>query len=302
MRRVLAFVSAAVVGFAVPVMAQGQQDFSKVEIVTTKISNNFVALEGQGGRIGVLHGPDGIFMVDSQFAPLGDKIVAAIRKVSDQKIKFLVNTHVHGDHTGGNENIGKMGATIIARPMLRERLIKPNPPAGGGAAPPSAPAAALPTYTPDSLTRMTLNGESVDLIPLPQAHTDGDTAVKFLKNDVLMTGDVYRSVGFPNLDRNSGGSLRGMLAAFDTLIAAAGPNTKVLPGHGPITNRAGIVSHKQMAIALRDQVAKMIAEGKTQEQIVAAKITNAYEKQTGNAAGTGDRFINQLYLELKAAS
>ena len=287
---------------AAPAAAQGQQDFSKVEIVTTKISDNFVALEGQGGRIGVLYGPDGVFMVDSQFAPLSEKITAAIRKVSDQKIRFLVNTHVHGDHTGGNENIGKMGATIIARPMLRERLIKPNPPAGGGPAPASAPAAALPTYTPDSLTRMSMDGESIDLIPLPFAHTDGDTAVKFRKNDVLMTGDVFRSLGFPNIDRASGGSLKGMLAAFDTLIAAAGPNTKVLPGHGPITNRAGLVAHQRMTLALRDQVSKMIADGKTQEQAVAAKITNAYEKQTGNAAGTGDRFVNQLYLELKAAS
>jgi glyoxylase-like metal-dependent hydrolase (beta-lactamase superfamily II) len=286
---------------AVPVMAQGQ-DFSKVEIVTTKISDNFVALDGQGGRIGVLYGPDGVFMVDSQFAPLGDKIVAAIRKVSDKPIKFLVNTHVHGDHTGGNENIGKMGATIIARPMLRERLIKPNPPANGGAAPPSAPAAALPTYTPDTRSRMTMDGETIDLIPLPFAHTDGDTAVKFVKNDVLMTGDVFRSVGFPNIDRTSGGSLKGMLEAFDTLIAAAGPSTKVLPGHGPITNRAGLIAHKQMAIAIRNRVAKLMAEGKTQEQIVALKVTTPYEKQTGNAAGTGDRFIGQLFAELKAAS
>jgi cyclase len=300
MRVLVALVLAAFV--AAPAAAQGQQDFSKVEIVTTKISDNFVALDGQGGRIGVLYGPDGIFMVDSQFAPLGDKIVAAIRKVSDQKVKYLVNTHVHGDHTGGNENIGKMGATIIARPMLRERLLKPNPPANGGPAPAGAPAAALPSYTPDSRTRMSMDGETIELIPLPVAHTDGDTAVKFVKNDVLMTGDVFRSVGFPNIDRTSGGTLKGMLAAFDTLIAAAGPSTKVLPGHGPITNRAGIVSHKRMAIALRDQVAKMIAEGKTQEQVVAAKITNAYEKQTGNAAGTGDRFVNQLYLELKASS
>ena len=287
---------------AAPAAAQGQQDFSKVEITTTKISNNFVALDGQGGRIGVLYGPDGIFMVDSQFAPLSEKITAAIRKVSDQKIKFLVNTHVHGDHTGGNANFGKAGATIIARPMLKQRLIKPNPPANGGPAPAGAPAEAVPGYVIDSRTRMTLDGETIDLIPLPVAHTDGDTAVKFVKNDVLMTGDVFRSVGFPNIDRNNGGSLKGMLAAFDTLIAAAGPNTKVLPGHGPITNRAGMIAHKQMAIALRDQVAKMMAEGKTQEQIVAAKITNSYEKQTGNAAGTGDRFIGQVYAELKASS
>ena len=135
-----------------PRRRRGSRTSAKVEIVTTKISDNFVALEGQGGRIGVLYGPDGIFMVDSQFAPLGDKIVAAIRKVSDQKIKFLVNTHVHGDHTGGNENFGKMGATIIARPMLKQRLIKPNPPADGGAAPPAARRRRpCPTYTPDSL-------------------------------------------------------------------------------------------------------------------------------------------------------
>ena len=301
MRVLIAFGLVALV--AAPALAQLQQDFSKVEITTTKISNNFVALDGQGGRIGVLYGPEGIFMVDSQFAPLSEKITAAIRKVSDQKIKFLVNTHVHGDHTGGNANFGKAGATIIARPMLKQRLIKPNPPANGGPAPAGAPAEAVPGYVIDSRTRMTLDGETIDLIPLPLAHTDGDTAVKFVKNDVLMTGDVYRSVGYPNIDRANGGTLKGMLDAFDTLIAASGPNTKVLPGHGPITNRAGIVAHKRMAVALRDQVAKMIAEGKTQEQIVAAKITNKYEKLTGNApGGTGDRFIGQVYAELKASS
>jgi glyoxylase-like metal-dependent hydrolase (beta-lactamase superfamily II) len=172
MRVLIAFALATLV--AAPALAQGQQDFSKVEIVTTRLSNNFVALDGQGGRIGVLYGPDGIFMVDSQFAPLGDKIVAAIRKVSDQKIKFLVNTHVHGDHTGGNENIGKMGATIVARPMLKERLIKPNPPRAA-ARPPSAPAAAMPDLHADSLTRMTMDGETIDLIPLPSRTPTGDT-------------------------------------------------------------------------------------------------------------------------------
>jgi glyoxylase-like metal-dependent hydrolase (beta-lactamase superfamily II) len=297
MRVLIAVGIAALV--AAPALAQGQQDFSKVQITTTRISSNFVALDGQGGRIGVLSGPDVIFMVDSQFAPLSEKIMAAIRAVSDQKIKFLLNTHVHGDHTGGNENFGKAGATIIARPMLKQRLLKPNPPANGPA-PASAPAAAIPGYVIDERTRMTMDGETIDLIPLPGAHTDGDTAVKFVKNDVLMTGDVFRSVGFPNIDRANGGSLKGMLAAFDTLIAAAGPKTKVLPGHGPITNRAGLIAHKRMTLALRDRVTKMIAEGKTQEQIVAAKVTNPYEKQTGNAAGTADRFIGQLYAELKS--
>src|SRR5689334_2219620 len=153
MRLLIALGLAALV--AAPAAAQGQQDFSKVQITTTRISNNFVALDGQGGRIGVLYGPDGIFMVDSQFAPLSEKIMAAIRAVSDQKIKFLVNTHVHGDHTGGNENFGKAGATIVARPMLKQRLIKPNPPANGPA-PASAPAAAIPGYVIDERTRMTM--------------------------------------------------------------------------------------------------------------------------------------------------
>ena len=134
--------SASITALAVPAAAQGQQDFTRWRSSRRRFSDNFVALEGQGGRIGVLHGPDGVFMVDSQFAPLGDKIVAAIRKVSDQPIKVLVNTHVHGDHTGGNEHFGKMGATIIARPMLRQRLIKPNPPRGGRPRAGPAPAAA----------------------------------------------------------------------------------------------------------------------------------------------------------------
>ncbi len=290
----------ACVAFMTPVGAQQQQDFSKVEIVTTKVADNFYALDGQGGRIGILVGPDGVFMVDSQFAPLGEKITAAIRKVSSAPIRFLVNTHVHGDHTGGNENFGKMGATIIARPMLRQRLVTPNPPAAGGPAPASAPAAALPVITPDARTTMYMNGQVIELIPLPFAHTDGDTAVRFPGLDVLMTGDVFRSTGFPNIDRANGGTLKGMLEAYDTLLAAAGPNTKVLPGHGDMTNRAAVVAHKEMAIAVRDRVAKMISQGQMQEQIVAAKPTKDYDERTGNAAASADRFVGQVYGELRA--
>jgi cyclase len=291
----------AVAGTPGVAAAQAAQDFSKVEITTTKLTDNFYALDGQGGRIGVLVGADGVFMVDSQFAPLSEKITAAIRKVSSAPIRFLVNTHVHGDHTGGNEAFGKMGASIIARPLLRQRLMKPNPPAAGGAAPAGAPAAALPVIAIDARSTLYLNGESIELIPLPGAHTDGDTAVKFATADALMTGDVFRSVGYPNIDRANGGTLTGILAAFDTLIAAAGPNTKVLPGHGDITNRAAVVAHKDMAVAVRDRVAKLIAEGKTQEQIVAAKPTADFDQRTGNAAASADRFVGQVYAELRGA-
>src|SRR5215813_8584430 len=155
-------------------LVSAQQDFSQVQIKTTKIASNFYTLEGSGGTIGVLTGPDGVLMVDAQFAPLSDKIVAAIKQVSDGRIRYLINTHVHGDHTGGNENIGKLGATIYSRPKLRERLEKPAPQANGQPGVP-APAIALPSVTYDQTVTIFANGEGVQLIPVPVAHTDGDT-------------------------------------------------------------------------------------------------------------------------------
>ena len=201
-----------------------QQDFSKVEIKATKLSGNFYTLEGQGGMIGVLPGPDGVFMVDAQFAPLTDKIVAAIKQISTAPIKFVVNTHVHGDHTGGNENLAKLGATILAREELRKRLANPNPGPNGAPGTP-APAAALPVITFSAPTIVHMNGEDIQLLPVPSAHTDGDTLVRFPAADVIMTGDFYRSIGYPNIDRANGGSLTGMLAGLNQIIALAGPNT-----------------------------------------------------------------------------
>ena len=274
-----------------------QQDLSAVKIVTTKITDSFYALEGQGGRMGVQVGPDGVFIVDSQFAQLSDRLLAAIRQVSKAPLRFLVNTHVHGDHTGGNANFAQAGATIIARPLLRERLMKPTAPATG-AAPAPAPPAALPVLTYDARSIVHLNGEAIELIPLPVAHTDGDTAVRFPNADVLMTGDVFRSVGYPNIDRANGGSLKGLLDALEVLAKSAGPNTRVLPGHGDITNRAAIAAHRDMVVLMRDRVTKLMKEGKTQEQIVAAKPTADYDERVGNAAQSADRFVGQLYAEL----
>ena len=196
---------------ATTVYAQAPQpDFSKVEIKTTKISNNFYTLDGQGGTIGVLVGPDGIFMVDSQFAPLSQKIAAAIHQISDKPIRFMVNTHVHGDHTGGNENFAKMGVTIFSRDELRWRLAHPSPGANGAPGV-AAPPVALPVVTYEGPVTIHMDGEEVQLIPIHRAHTDGDTLVHFVNNDVLMTGDYYRSIQFPNIDRANGGSLDGMI-------------------------------------------------------------------------------------------
>ena len=280
--------------------AQGQQDFSKVEIKATKIGNSFYVLEGQGGAIGALVGPDGVFLVDTQFAPLTEKIVGAIRQISDGRIRFVVNTHVHGDHTGGNENLGKMGVVIMARPELRARLVKPNPGANGAPAP-SAPAAALPVVTYTSRTTVNMNGEEIQLIPVPAAHTDGDTMVLFPGQDVLMMGDYFRTVGYPNIDRANGGSLKGMVDGLQAAIDLVKPTTKVVPGHGTITDRAGLVAHRNLIIALRDKVAPLVKQGKTQEEVVAAKLTSEFDARVPMPGTTGDRFIGQLYAELKAA-
>jgi glyoxylase-like metal-dependent hydrolase (beta-lactamase superfamily II) len=281
-----------------PALAQGQPDFSKVEIKTTKISNNFYTLEGQGGTIGVLAGPDGVLMVDSQFAPLTPKIVAAIKQISDRPIRFLINTHVHGDHTGGNENLGKMGVTIFAREELRNRLAHPAPGAGGNPTPP-APPAALPIVTYTGRVTFHMNGDDVELIPIPRAHTDGDTLVRFPGSDVIMTGDFYRSVQYPNIDRANGGSLNGMLDGLALIIGHAGPNTKIIPGHGPTVDRNAVIAHRDMILVIRDRVAKLVAEGKTQDEVIAAKPASDYDSKVPQVATTGDRFIGQLYAELK---
>ena len=297
---VLGLVMTAVV-VATSAYGQAQQrDFSQVQIKTTKIAGNLYTLEGQGGTIGVLAGPDGVLMVDTQFAPLGDKIVAAIKQISDGRIRFLINTHVHGDHTGGNENIGKLGATIFARENLRARLAKPAPQANGQPGVP-APPIALPILTYDAPMTIHMNGEDVQLIPVPAAHTDGDTMVYFPNANVIMTGDFYRSTGYPNIDRANGGTMNGMLAGFDAVIKLARPDTKIIPGHGAIVDKTAVAAHKDMMIAVRDKVAALVRQNKSQEETVAAKPTADFDaKVTGATATTADRFVGQLYQELKS--
>jgi glyoxylase-like metal-dependent hydrolase (beta-lactamase superfamily II) len=282
-----------------PAPAAAPPDFSKVEIKTTRIASDLYTLEGQGGTISVLTGPEGVLLIDAQFAPLTDKLVAAIRRLSDKPIRFLVNTHVHPDHTGGNENFAKLGATIFSRDQLRDRLIRPNPLPDGSPGKP-APAAALPVVTYDAPVTIHLNGEDVRLLPMRNAHTDGDTMIQFTKHDVLAVGDYFRSVGFPFADLSSGGSLKGLLDALSTTIAIAGPATKIIPGHGPIVDRNALVAHRDMILAVRDKVAPLVAQGKSLDEVLASKPTAEYDARVPPSAQTAERFVGWLYAELKA--
>jgi glyoxylase-like metal-dependent hydrolase (beta-lactamase superfamily II) len=285
--------------FAALAYAQGAPDFSKVDIKANRVTDKFYTLDGQGGTIGVLFGPDGVFMVDTQFAPLSDKIAAAIKRLTPQPIKFVVNTHVHGDHTGGDENFGKMGATIISREELRYRLAHPNPNANGTPGVPT-PAAGLPKMTYREQLTMRMNGEEIQLIAIPRAHTDGDTLVVFPGLDVIMTGDFYRSIQYPNVDRANGGSLQGLIDGLGVVIGHAGPNTKIVPGHGPTVDRNAVVAHRDMALAVRDRVARLADQGKSEDEVVAAKVTADLDPKVQEIGTTGDRFVRQVYAELKA--
>jgi len=300
--------------------AQGQGiDYAKIEILTEQIAPNLYLLSGSagadpghqdaaGGRIGVLVGPDGIFMVDSQYAPLTEKVVAAIRKISPERIRFLVNTHVHGDHTGGNANIVKMGALLLTREELREEMERPPAAPAGAGAPARDPARlALVTYGMGDPVKFRLNGEIVDLVPVRAAHTGGDTMFRFEHADVIMIGDFYRNYGYPFIDTNNGGSLKGALEALDATMKLAGPNTRLVPGHGTIIHRSDIVPYRDMIVAVQTKVQQLIAQGKSEQDVLAAKVTAPYDAKVPGGllpAGAGtsaDRFVSMIYSQLKSA-
>jgi cyclase len=276
-----------------------QPDFSKVDIKTQKLADDFYVLEGQGGAISLLTGPEGLLLVDSQFAPLTEKIVAAIKQISDKPIRYLVNTHVHGDHVGGNANFARLGATIFAREQLRERLIHPAPGLNGAPGKP-AEADALPVVTYDDPITLHLSGDDVRLIPIRTAHTDGDTLIAFPKHDALAVGDYYRAAGYPVVDLANGGTLAGLLEALRVTIDRAGPNTKIIPGHGGIVDRTAVIAQRDLILATRDKVAALIDQGKTLDEVLAAKITADTDPQIKLSAQTSERFVKWLYAEVKA--
>jgi cyclase len=274
---------------ALPVAAQ--QDFSKVEIQTIKVTDGIYMLTGAGGNLGVCSGEDGIFLIDDQYAPLTEKIRAAIGKISQDPIRFVLNTHWHGDHTGGNENLGKSGTLIVAHDNVRQRMSTEQFIKFFGSKSEPSPKVALPVVTFNDTITLHLNGEEIHAFHVPPAHTDGDSAVYFRKANVIHMGDLYFAGMYPFIDGSSGGDISGMILAADKVLELINEETKVIPGHGALSNRAELASYREMLATVRDRVAKLVAAGKSAEEIVAAKPTADLDAVWGQGFIKPDQFV-----------
>lgn len=282
----------------------GQGQFNGVELSIVPVAGNVYMVQrpGGGGNIGVFVGPEGVLLVDSLFAPLSEKLVAAVKQVTEEEIRFLINTHIHIDHVGGNENLAEMGVLIFAHDNTRLRFLEERSrfPRAGGSFVPQQPVSARPVVTFNDTISFHLNGEEVQAFLAPPAHTDGDTFVYFPESDVLHLGDVYRTTSYPIIDQYNGGTLRGTIAAMDKAIDIAGPNTKVIPGHGiEVVGRDELVEFRAMILDISDQITNMIRDGKKLDEVMAARPTAAYDAKWTDDPGWGvEDFVPIVYYEL----
>lgn len=271
------------------------QDFDTVQIRTTPLNRGVYLLQGAGGNIGLAVGDDAVFVVDDQFAPLTPKILAAIAAVTPKPAQFVLNTHWHFDHTGGNENLGKAGALLVAHENVRRRMSMGQFIAAVNREEPPAPRGALPVVTFTEGITFHLNGDSVAVRHVPPAHTDGDALVFFTRANVLHMGDLFVSAGLPLVDLSSGGSLDGIIGAAETALGMTNAQTKIIPGHGPLADRARLQAYHDMLVDLRARIGAQVAAGKTVDQILADSLTAPYLKEW--PAGH-ERFVRLLHQEL----
>jgi glyoxylase-like metal-dependent hydrolase (beta-lactamase superfamily II) len=275
-----------------------QRDFSKTVIKTTNLGHDTYMLEGEGGNITVAVGKDGVIMVDSEFAPLHDRIKAAIAKVTNLPVKYLIDTHFHGDHTGGNALFHKDGAVVVAQINVRNRLTAGTTNGLTGVKTPPMDADGLPikTYT-DRLT-VKINGRTALLGHPKNAHTDGDTYVLFRDANVLSTGDIFTNGHYPNIDFANGGNINGMIAGAKTYLGLVNDKTKIVPGHGPLANKADLATYLTMLETARDRMAKLIKAGKSEADVVAAKPFADFDKTWAVSDQASTNFIRVVYHSL----
>ena len=279
---------------SLPAAAQPDR-FDKVQIKTTQLAQNIYMLEGEGGNIGVSVGEDGVFLIDDQFAPLTARILAAIKAISDKPVRFLLNTHWHFDHTGGNENLGKSGVVIFAQDNVRKRLTVKTPIEFFKAAyGPSAPAA-LPVVTFAETVTFHLNGDEATAIHMPNAHTDGDSIIHFRNANVVHMGDTYFNGLYPFIDTGTNGSVKGMIAAADRVLKISDDTTKIIPGHGPLSNKAELKAYRDMLVKISEKIEAMVKAKKTLAQVIAAKPTRDFDEAWGKGFLKPEQFVEIVY-------
>jgi glyoxylase-like metal-dependent hydrolase (beta-lactamase superfamily II) len=270
--------------------------FSKeVTIQVIPVTDHIYMLKGQGGNIGLFTGADGSFIIDDQFAPLTDKILAAIKSIGGDTPKILLNTHFHGDHTGGNENIGKLGTTIISHHNVRERLQKGSQIKEFGMKAPPAKKVALPTITFSKNMHLHINNETIIATYVPNAHTDGDSFVRFEKANVIHAGDIFFNGFYPFIDGTHGGSLKGMIAAADVILALSDDKTRIIPGHGPLSNRAELQRYRDMLETAYQRLLKLKQQGLSAQQAIDQKPLQDLEDKWGKVMFNSERWIEVIY-------
>ncbi len=282
---------------AAPALAQ-QQDFSKVQIKAEKLSATTYMLTGAGGNLGLSVGPDAVFLVDDQFAPLAGRIKAAIGKLSRKPVRFVINTHWHFDHTGGNESLGKAGALIVAHENVRKRMsteqfiefldmkIKVEP------------RVALPVVTFTRDVTFHLNGDEIHVYHAPNAHTDGDAIVHFKTSDVVHLGDIFFNQLYPFIDSSSGGTIDGVINAVDRALEIAGEKTKIIPGHGPLAGRADLKAYRDMLVTVTGRIRDAMRAGGKLEEVVASKPTAEFDALWGKGFLPPQRFVEMIWKNL----
>ncbi len=273
-------------------------EFKNVEIKTIELSDGIYMLMGAGGNIGVSVGEDGVFMIDDQFAPLTEKIKAAVAKISEQPIRFLINTHWHYDHTGGNENLGKENVLIVAHDNVHSRMSKDGVIKAFGAKIPASPRVALPLITFNDTVTFRLNGEEVYVFHQRNAHTDGDSVIHFRGANIIHAGDVWFNGFYPFIDTSSEGSIDGVIRAVKLILTMADEQTKIIPGHGPLANRKDLQGYLKMLTTLRSRMQKLIDEGKSIDEIVALKPYADYDKTQGDGFLKPEQFLRIVHDSL----
>jgi glyoxylase-like metal-dependent hydrolase (beta-lactamase superfamily II) len=295
----------AALALAAPALAQTAPvppvgpDFARIKVVTTDLGHKTWMLEGAGGNVTVAAGDDGVIMVDGQFAPMHDKLKAAIAAVTPNKVTYLINTHHHGDHTGGNAAFAAEGATIVGQINERNMLAAGTTSNTTGVKVPPVAPGALPTKTYTEAMTLTIKGRTAELKHAANAHTGGDTYVWFKDANVLSTGDTFTNGRYPNIDFLNGGSVKGVIAAADIYLSLANDETKIVPGHGPLATKSQLSEYRAMMVAVRDRMTRLVKEGKSLDDISAAKPFADFDAKMKASAQQANSFMRVVYMTVK---